>query len=176
MIPGISLWRPCDIVETAVAWQYAIENTNGPTILALSRQSLPQQQRDQKTLANIARGGYIILDCEATPKAIIIATGSEVDIAIKAAKNIKQPIRVVSMPATDVFDQQDEAYKESVLPKKVTARLAIEAGRPDGWYKYAGQVLGITRFGESAPAKELFAEFGFTEQNVTRIIENLIKM
>jgi transketolase len=177
MIPGLSLWRPCDIVETAIAWKYAIENTGGPTILALSRQSLPQQKRDAQTLDKISRGGYILFDCEGTPQAIIIATGSEVAIAIQVAKKLNQQgkkIRVVSMPSTDVFDQQDEKYQESVLPKKVTARLAIEAGRTDGWYKYAGQVLGITGFGESASAKELFAEFGFTEQNVTRIINNLI--
>ncbi len=182
LIPGVSVWRPCDIVETAVAWRYAIERHNGPTCLALTRQAVPQQPRSDTALANIARGGYVIFenDSKATPNAIIIATGSEVDLAIQAAKQMASQgrnIRVVSMPATDVFDQQDAAYKESVLPNEVTARLAIEAGVPDGWYKYVGlkgSVIGLPHFGESAPMQELFAEFGFTAQNIARNIENLI--
>ncbi|GAH17679.1 unnamed protein product, partial [marine sediment metagenome] len=175
-IPELSLWRPADIVETAIAWKYAIENIDGPTCLALTRQKVPQQPRDQKTLDNIIRGGYILFDSHTKPNAIIIASGSEVDIAISAAKKLTKQgkkIRVVSMPSTDIFDKQDADYKELVLPKKVTTRLAIEAGRSDTWYKYVGikgKIIGVDKFGESAPAKELFAEFGFTEQNIIQAI------
>lgn len=180
LIPNLSVWRPCDVVETAVAWKYAIENTTGPTCLALTRQKTPQQPRDAKTLQNIVRGGYILFDSETTPEAIIIATGSEVGIAIAAAKQLAKEgkkIRVVSMPATDVFDVQDKAYKEAVLPAAVTTRVAVEAGKSDGWYKYVGltgKVIGIDTFGKSAPAEELFAEFGFTEQNITLVVTELL--
>jgi transketolase len=179
-IPGLSLWRPCDAVETAIAWKYAIENVNGPTCLALSRQNITQQPRDKNMLNNIVRGGYILFDAKDIA-AIIIASGSEVELAMNAAKKLTEQgikIRVVSMPCTDVFDKQDAAYKEAVLPEKITARLAIEAGKSDTWYKYVGikgQIIGVDGFGASAPAKEVFAEFGFTEQNVIRIIMNLIK-
>ncbi|KPJ67991.1 MAG: transketolase [Coxiella sp. DG_40] len=179
-IPGLSLWRPCDGVETAVAWKYAIENTEQPTCLVLTRQKVSQQFRDEKILANIERGGYVLLDCDTTPEVILIATGSEVSIAINAAKQLNQQgrrIRVVSMPCTDVFDKQDEAYRESILPREVSKRIAIEAGSPDTWYKYVGingKIIGINTFGKSAPAQELFAEFGFTEQNVIQTVNDLL--
>ena len=179
-IPELSIWRPCDSVETAVAWKYAVENAKQPTCLVLTRQKVPQQPRDDKVLANIKRGGYVLFDCNTTPEAIIIATGSEVGIAVNAAKQLDQQgrkIRVVSMPATDVFDKQDKAYQESVLPQKVTRRIAIEAGSPDTWYKYVGingKVIGINTFGKSAPGQELFVEFGFTEQNVIQTVIDLL--
>lgn len=179
-IPGLSLWRPCDGVETAVAWKYAIENTEQPSCLVLTRQNVSQQSRDEKILADIERGGYVLLDCGTTPEVIIIATGSEVGIAINVAKQLNQQgrkIRVVSMPSTDIFDKQDETYRESVLPQKISKRIAIEAGSPDTWYKYVGingKIMGINTFGKSAPAQELFAEFGFTEQNVMRMVIDLL--
>ncbi len=179
-IPGLSLWRPCDCVETAVAWKCAIENAERPTCLVLTRQKVPQQSRDEKLLANIERGGYVLLDYKTTPEAIIIATGSEVSIAVNAAKQLVEQgkkIRVVSMPSTDVFDKQDKAYQESVLPQKVSKRIAVEVGSPDTWYKYVGingKVIGINTFGKSAPAQQLFAEFGFTEQNVMRTVIDLL--
>lgn len=178
MIPNMNVWRPCDGVETAVAWKNAIEFKTGPTSLLLSRQGLPHQPRTADQLANIAKGGYILKDCGCeSPDAIIIATGSEVELAIAAANDLSdkgKKIRVVSMPCTDLFDQQDEAYKQSVLPKGVTARVAVEAGVSDGWYKYVGtngKIIGIDRFGESAPANELFKYFGFTVENVIKAVE-----
>lgn len=179
LIPGLSLWRPCDNVETAVAWEAAIEH-QGPTCLVLTRQKLIQQPHADN-LANIKRGGYILFDCEGTPDGIIIATGSEVELAMKAAKSLQQQgikARVVSMPATDIFDQQDDQYKESVLPATVTCRIAIEAGRTDYWYKYVGskgRVIGIDSFGKSAPAEELFADFGLTEHNTALTFKSLLK-
>lgn len=180
LIPNMSLWRPCDAVETAVAWRCAIERTDGPTSLALSRQNLSHQARDAVQISDIAKGGYVLLDCEGAPDAIIIATGSEIALAMDAAAALREKgrqIRVVSMPSTDIFDAQDEAYRDSVLPPSVTARVAVEAGVTAGWLKYVGldgAVVGIDRFGESAPADEAFKYFGFTVDNVAAQVESLM--
>lgn len=172
LTPNMSTWRPCDQVESAVAWKYAIERQDGPSSLIFSRQNLTQMDRSSEQLANIARGGYVLKDCAGTPELIFIATGSEVELAMQAAEQLTaegHQVRVVSMPATDVFDKQDAAYRESVLPAAVTARVAVEAGIADFWYKYVGfggRIVGMTTFGESAPAELLFKEFGFTVENV----------
>ena len=172
LTPNMSTWRPCDLVEAAVAWKYAIERQDGPSSLIFSRQNLTQMDRSSEQLANIARGGYVLKDCAGTPELIFIATGSEVELAMQAAEQLTaegRQVRVVSMPATDVFDKQDAAYRESVLPAAVTARVAVEAGIADFWYKYVGfggRIVGMTTFGESAPAELLFKEFGFTVENV----------
>ncbi|HGG59557.1 MAG TPA: transketolase, partial [Gammaproteobacteria bacterium] len=176
MIPNMAVWRPCDAVETAVAWKVAIERRNGPSCLIFSRQGLPHQQRTNEQIANIARGGYVIKDTDGQPDVIVIATGSEVDLAMKAADASDKKVRVVSMPSVDAFEAQDDAYKESVLPAAVTARVAVEAAVPDGWWKYVGSkgaVIGMTTFGESAPAPELFEEFGFTVDNVCKAIDSV---
>ncbi|MEJ2593506.1 MAG: transketolase, partial [Candidatus Thiodiazotropha sp.] len=176
MIPNMDLWRPCDAVETAVAWKAAVEKSDGPTCLVFSRQNLAHQPRSEAQIANIAKGGYVLVDCDGTPDVIVIATGSEVDIAVKAAAESSKKVRVVSMPNTKVFDAQDAAYRESVLPAGVTARVAVEAAVTDGWYKYVGlngKVIGINRFGESAPAGQLFKEFGFTAENVLAAIDEV---
>jgi transketolase len=180
LMPNMSVWRPCDTVETAVAWRAAIENETGPTSLVLTRQGLPHQNRADEQLADIARGGYVLKDTEGTPDILFIATGSEVALATDAAaalavENIQA--RVVSMPSTDVFEAQDADYRESVLPAAVTARLVIEAGSTQGWWRYAGsqgQVIGLDRFGESAPAGELFEHFGFTADNVVAVAKGLL--
>jgi transketolase len=180
MIPRISLWRPCDTVETAVAWKAAIERADGPTCLVLTRQGLKHQARSKEQLADIARGGYILRDTDGLPEAIIIATGSEVALAVDAAEALStngRKVRVVSMPSTDAFDAQDEAYRDKVLPRSVTARVAVEAGIPDFWRKYVGldgRVLGISTFGESAPAKDVFAHFGFSAANLARLVEEVL--
>jgi transketolase len=172
LTPNMSTWRPCDQVESAVAWKYAIERQDGPTALIFSRQNLAQQPRSAEQLANVARGGYVLKACEGQPQLILIATGSEVELAVAAWDKLTSEgiqVRVVSMPSTDAFDKQDEAYRESVLPKAVSARVAIEAGIADYWYKYTGlngAVIGMTTFGESAPAEKLFDLFGFTVENV----------
>jgi len=176
MIPNMSNWRPCDGTETAVAWKAAVERNDGPTCLIFTRQGLTPMARSDEQIANIARGGYVLRDCDGTPDAIVIATGSEVEIAVQAAEASSKKVRVVSMPSTDVFDAQDAAYKESVLPSAVTARVAVEAAVTDGWYKYVGlngKVIGINRFGESAPAGQLFEEFGFTADNVGKAIDEV---
>lgn len=181
LTPNLSTWRPCDQVESAIAWQYAIEREHGPSALIFSRQNLTQQPRTAAQLANVARGGYILKDCEGAPDLILIATGSEVGITIEAAAQLTQAgkkVRVVSMPATDVFDKQEAAYKESVLPKAVVQRIAIEAGVTDFWYKYVGlngRVIGIDQFGESAPAELLFKEFGFTVDHIVEVAHSLLK-
>jgi transketolase len=180
-IPNMSLWRPCDAVETAVAWKLAIERRTGPTCLVFSRQNLPHQQRSDKQLRDIARGGYILRDCEGTPDAIIIATGSEVALAMGAAEQLSgkgKKIRVVSMPSTDTFDDQDDAYREAVLPRNVTHRVAVEAGVTGYWAKYVGldgKVVGIDSFGESAPAADVFKHFGFTVENVVAVVKALLQ-
>jgi len=180
LIPNMATWRPCDAVESAVAWKCAVERSGGPSSLIFSRQNLPHQQRDATQLANIAKGGYVLQDCAGTPDAIIIATGSEVALAMDAAAQLGgqgKKIRVVSMPCTNVFDTQDDAYRESVLPKAVTSRVAVEAGVTDGWYKYVGsngKVVGIDRFGESAPADQLFKYFGFTVENVVKAVTEVL--
>ena len=177
MIPGMSVWRPCDAVESAVCWKAAIEKQDGPSCLIFSRQGLPHQQRSSEQIANIGRGGYVLKDCDGTPDAIIIATGSEIALAVGAAEQLAdKKIRVVSMPSTTVFDAQDAAYRESVLPAAVTARVAVEAAVTDGWYKYVGlggKVVGIDRFGESAPAGQLFEHFGFTVDNVVKVVNSV---
>jgi transketolase len=172
MIPNMSVWRPCDAVETAVAWKMAVKKADGPTSLILSRQNLDHQVRTDEQIAAIERGGYILKDCDGTPDVILIATGSEVALAVGAAEAMSgRKVRVVSMPSVDRFEAQDAAYQESVLPKAVTARVVVEAGVPDGWYKYASTIVGLRRFGESAPAGDLFKEFGFTVENVVKAAE-----
>jgi transketolase len=177
MIPGMSVWRPCDTVESAVAWQAAIEKQDGPSCLIFSRQGLPHQERSAEQIANIRKGGYILKDCDGTPDVIIIATGSEVALAMGAAEKLAgKKVRVVSMPSTTVFDAQDESYRETVLPGNVTARVAVEAAVTGGWYKYVGlngAVVGIDRFGESAPAGQLFELFGFTVDNVVKAVNSV---
>ncbi|CAK0742995.1 transketolase 1 [Gammaproteobacteria bacterium] len=173
LIPGMRVWRPCDAVESAVAWKEAILHRGGPSCLIFSRQNLRHQTRNTEILANIHRGGYVLSDCTGTPEVILIATGSEVELAMDAQQALAGQGRhacVVSMPSTNVFDTQDAAYRESVLPATVTARVAVEAGVSDGWYKYVGthgRVIGIDRFGESAPAGILFKTFGFTVEKIT---------
>ncbi len=178
MIPNMAVWRPCDAVESAVSWARAIERKDGPSCLIFTRQGLPHQTRTDAQIANISKGGYVLKDCNGTPDAIIIATGSEVALAMGAAEQLSgKKIRVVSMPSVDAFEKQDAAYRESVLPAKVSARVSIEAAVTDGWYKYVGlngKVIGINRFGESAPANVLFKEFGFTVENVVKTVESII--
>ncbi|MCT8813879.1 transketolase [Glaesserella parasuis] len=175
LIPNLQTWRPCDQVESAVAWKAAVERKDGPSALIFTRQNLAQMERTPEQLANVARGGYILRQCcekGDCPDLILIATGSEVELAMKAADVLSaegHKVRVVSMPSTNVFDAQDEAYRESVLPSSVTKRVAIEAGISDFWYKYVGfggRIVGMNSFGESAPAGELFKLFGFTVDNV----------
>ena len=176
MIPNMAVWRPCDTVETAVSWKDAIINKARPSTLIFSRQGLAFQQRDAATIANIAKGGYILKDTDGTPDAIVMATGSEVALAMEAAEASSKKVRVVSMPCVEVFEAQDEAYKESVLPKAVTARVAVEAAIMDGWWKYVGMngaVVGMSSFGESAPAPELFKHFGITAENVGKAIDSV---
>ncbi|HHP0491390.1 TPA: transketolase [Vibrio harveyi] len=180
LTPNMSTWRPCDQVETAVAWKAAVERTDGPTSLIFSRQNLVQFERDEETLENIAKGGYILSDCDGEPELILIATGSEVALAMEAKAQLNNVrCRVVSMPATDVFDAQSAQYQQHVLPTNVTKRIAIEAGIRDYWFKYAGlqgEIIGMTSFGESAPADRLFEMYGFTVANVVdtakRMMEN----
>ncbi|MDF0533184.1 transketolase [Shewanella sp. A32] len=180
LMPNMSTWRPCDQVESAIAWKYAIERQDGPTSLIFSRQNLTQMPRNAAQLADVTKGGYVLVDCAGTPELIFIATGSEVELAVKAQASLTaagRKVRVVSMPATDVFDKQDAAYKEAVLPAAVTKRVAVEAGIADYWYKYVGlngKVIGMTTFGESAPAGQLFEEFGFTVDNVIAAAESLL--
>ncbi|MGB5397345.1 MAG: transketolase C-terminal domain-containing protein, partial [Gammaproteobacteria bacterium] len=178
MIPNMDVWRACDTLESAVSWKIALENNDGPSCLIFSRQNLDFQKRTPEQIKNISRGGYILKDCKGTPDAIIIATGSEVALAMGAAEKMGgKKIRVVSMPSTTTFDKQDAAYKEAVLPAGVTARVAVEAAVTGGWYKYVGlngAVVGIDRFGESAPAGELFKLFGFTVENVVKAVESVL--
>ncbi|HHC73152.1 MAG TPA: transketolase [Thiotrichales bacterium] len=180
MIPRMSVWRPCDAVETAVAWKLALEREGGPTSLILSRQGLPHQARSAEQIAAIAKGGYVLSDCDGTPEAIIIATGSEVELAISAQQALAEKgrkVRVVSMPSTDTFDAQDAEYRESVLPAAVTARVAVEAGVTPFWHSYVGldgKVIGLDTFGESAPAPEVYKHFGITAEAVAEAVESLI--
>ncbi|MCS2162564.1 transketolase [Scandinavium sp. H11S7] len=179
LTPNFSTWRPCDQVETAVAWKAAIERHDGPTALILSRQNLAQIERSPDQVKAIARGGYVLKDSGGKPDLILIATGSELEITVLAAEKLVadgHSVRVVSLPSTDVFDKQDEAYRESVLPSDVSARVAVEAGIADYWYKYVGlkgAIVGMTTYGESAPAEKLFPFFGFTVENV---VENAKKV
>jgi transketolase len=179
MIPNMDVWRPADQVETAVAWKAGIERKDGPTSLILSRQNLPHNGRTEAQIANIAKGGYVLHDCDGTPDVILIATGSEVEVAVKACAALCEKgkkVRVVSLPCTSVFEAQDQAYRDSVLPPSVKKRVVIEAGVTQAWYKYVGfegKVIGLDRFGESAPAGLLFKEFGFTPENVVKTVESL---
>jgi transketolase len=180
LMPNMSVWRPCDTVETAVAWKYALENETGPTSLILTRQGLPHQVRDADQIANIARGGYVLKECDGSPDILLLATGSEIELAMSAADSLAADgikARVVSMPSTDAFDAQDADYRESVLPAAVTARVAIEAGVTEGWWRFVGtqgRVIGLDRFGESAPAGELFEHFGFTTDKVVAVVKDLL--
>jgi transketolase len=178
LIPNLDNWRPCDTTESMVAWGEALKRTDGPATLIFSRQNLPYMERDSATVANIARGGYILRDAE-SPRAVLIATGSEVELAVNAAATLAGQgiaVRVVSMPSTDVFERQDAAYKAAVLGKGIP-RVAIEAGVTDFWYKYVGlegAVVGIDTFGESAPAPVLFKHFGFTVDNVVAKVKSVL--
>ncbi|QIL85165.1 transketolase [Vibrio sp. HDW18] len=180
LTPNMSTWRPCDQVESAVAWKLAIERKEAPSALIFSRQNLAQQPRSAEQVANIAKGGYILKDCAGQPELILIATGSEVELAVAAYEQLSaegKAVRVVSMPSTDAFDKQDAAYREAVLPAAVTQRIAIEAGIADFWYKYVGlngRIIGMTSFGESAPADQLFKLFGFTTENVVQQAKELL--
>jgi transketolase len=174
--PNLRTWRPCDTVESAVCWKNAIEYKNGPSALVFSRQNLQHQPRTAQQVVDIARGGYILKDSVGAPTLILIATGSEVDLAMKAAEHLGDGVRVVSMPCAELFCTQDAAYREAVLPSAVRARVAIEAGHPDYWYKFVGldgRVIGVSRFGESAPAGELFKAYGFTVDNVVATARSL---
>ena len=181
LMPNMSVWRPCDTVETAVAWRYAIERQDGPTSLVLTRQGLPFQSRDAAQIADIARGGYVLKDTDGIPDIILIATGSEVALAVSAAEELAADgvkARVVSMPSTDAFEAQDADYREAILPATVTARVVVEAGVTASWWRYAGpagQIIGMDRFGESAPAEELFEYFGFSTSNVVAVAKDVLK-
>lgn len=179
LMPHMSVWRPCDAVETAVSWKMALERQSGPTSLILSRQGLDPQERSAERIGLIEKGGYILADCDGEPEAIVIATGSEVHLAMAAREELqgKVRVRVVSMPCTDVFDAQPESYRESVLPRKVRARVVVEAGVTEGWYKYVGldgRIIGMTSFGESGPAAEVFAHLGFTTAKVVDAVNSLV--
>ncbi len=170
--PHLHTWRPCDTVESAVSWKAAIQYQHGPSALVFSRQNLPHQARSAQQVADIAKGGYILKDSVGMPKTILIATGSEVDLAMQAAAQLGDSVRVVSMPCAEVFCAQNETYRESVLPSSVRARVAIEAAHPDYWHKFVGldgRVVGVARFGESAPAAQLFKDFGFTVEHVVAV-------
>jgi transketolase len=180
VIPNLDVWRPCDGVETAVAWRCAVERTVGPTALLLSRQNLPQQARDEATVAAIASGGYVLADAAGgAPAAVIIATGSEVPLALDAQKLLAGrgvAVRVVSMPSTSRFDAQPAAYRASVLPPRIP-RVAVEAGHPDFWHKYVGldgRVVGLSSFGESAPAAALYEHFGLTANAVAAAVADVV--
>ena len=172
--PHLHTWRPCDTVESAVSWKAAIEYQHGPSALIFSRQNLPHQARSAQQMADIARGAYILKDSIGTPKTILIATGSEVDLAMQAAAQLGDSVRVVSMPCAEEFCAQNAEYREAVLPAAVRARVAIEAAHPDYWHKFVGldgRVIGVHRFGESAPAGALFKEFGFTVEHVVAVVK-----
>ena len=180
MTPNLSTWRPCDQVESAVAWKYGVERQDGPTALIFSRQNLTQQERTWQQVQDIARGGYVLKNCEGQPQLILISTGSEGELAVAAwqqltAEGVKA--RVVSMPSTDVFDKQDAAYREAVLPQAVSARIAVEAGIADYWFKYVGlngAIIGMQTYGESAPAEQLYQEFGITVEVVLQQAKALL--
>ncbi|WP_207060580.1 transketolase [Motiliproteus sp. SC1-56] len=178
--PNLDVWRPCDAVESAVAWKQALSRVDGPSALIFSRQGLPHQERCAERLNNIRRGGYTLRDCQGQPDLIFIATGSEVSLAMEAAETLSadgKQVRVVSMPCAEAFEAQSNDYREQVLPSAVTARIAVEAAHSDFWYKYVGlngRIVGMTRFGESAPAGELFKLFGFTVDNLVKTARELL--
>ncbi len=181
LMPNMSVWRPCDGVETAVAWKAAIERRSGPTALLLTRQNLPAASRSEAQIEDIARGGYVLIDACGPLEAIIIATGSEVALAVQAAQTLNadgRRVRVVSMPCTDAFDAQQAAYRESVLPCALRARVAVEAAASDYWRKFVGldgAVVGMDTFGESAPGDALFRHFGFTVENVVKAVRLVLQ-
>ena len=180
LIPNLQTWRPCDQVESAIAWKSAVERKDGPSAMIFTRQNLAQMDRTPEQLANVARGAYVLKDCNGTPELILIATGSEVELAVKAAEQLAaegRKVRVVSMPSSNVFDAQDATYRESVLPSAVSKRVAVEAGISDFWYKYVGfggRIVGMNSFGESAPADQLFKLFGFTVENVVKKAKEIL--
>lgn len=180
IMPNMRVWRPCDAVETAVAWRNAIERRDGPTCLILTRQGLPHQSRSKDQIAAIGRGAYILRDSDGVPDIIFIATGSEIALAVSAADELATggvKVRIVSIPCTDLFDAQDESYREQVLPGAITARVVIEAGITETWWRYAGaggRIIGLDRFGESAPADQLFEHFGFSTDNVVAVAKEII--
>jgi transketolase len=179
LIPNMDTWRPCDTEESVVAWAAALERRDGPACLIFSRQNLPFQKRSVRVAANVARGGYVLVEPQTAPRAVIIATGSEIGLAVEAQKALAQAgvaVRVVSMPSTSVFDRQPQAYRDSVLPLHLPG-VAVEAGSPDLWRKYvgrSGEVIGMTTFGESAPAGELFKHFGFTAGHVVEAVKTAL--
>ncbi len=181
LIPNMRLWRPADDVETVVAWQAAIERRDGPTVLALTRQTVPHQMRTIEQVASIRRGGYVLVEPASAPKAILLATGSEVGLAVAAAKQLSEQgaaVRVVSMPCVEVFLQQDSAYREAVLPSTLRARIAVEAGVPDGWHRFVGEqgaIIGLSRFGESAPGGKVMAALGFTVERVVNEVKSVLQ-
>ena len=181
LMPNMRVWRPCDAVETAVAWRDAIERRDGPTSLILTRQSVPHQQRNSEQIAAIVRGGYILRDVDTTPDLILIATGSEVALVVAAAATLAGEgirARVVSMPCTELFDLQDEAYREQVLPSDVRARVVVEAGVTAAWWRYVGldgRIIGLDQFGASAPADKLFEHFGFSADNVVKVARDMLQ-
>jgi transketolase len=180
IMPNMRVWRPCDAVETAIAWRGAIERSDGPTSLILTRQEVPHQRRSDEQIAAVRRGGYVLHDPGAAPAIILIATGSEVGLAMQAASVLAEEgtaARVVSMPCTDLFDAQPDSYRQSVLPPDARARIVIEAGVGDLWWRYtgpSGRVIGMHGFGESAPAGDLFEHFGFTVENVLSVARELL--
>ena len=180
LMPNMRVWRPCDTVETAVAWRNAIERRDGPTSLVLTRQGVPHQSRDAGQIANIARGGYVLRDSAGDPDAILIATGSEVMLAVAAAERLADDgidVRVVSMPCTSVFESQNADYRDAVLPPAVSARVVVEAGATGTWWRHAGpagRIIGIDCFGKSAPAGELFEHFGFSVDNVVDTTKGIV--
>ncbi len=180
IMPNMRVWRPCDSVETAVAWRDAIERSDGPTSLVLTRQNVPHQARSEQQITDIRRGGYVLRDCSGLPQLLLIATGSEVALAIDAANRLEADgvaVRVVSLPCTDLFDAQPGDYRQRVLPREVTPRVVIEAGVSSCWWRFAGpqgRVIGLDRFGESAPAEQLFEHFGFSAANVVNVAREVL--
>jgi transketolase len=178
VIPNMTVWRPCDALETAVAWSQSIENTTGPSCLALTRQALPAQVRSAEQIAAVRRGGYVLQDCEGTPQVILIATGSEVALAMQVAAAVPAiRTRVVSMPSTNVFEAQDAAYRDTVLPPAVQRRVAIEAAATQSWWRHvgpAGEVVGMNGFGASGTAKDLFKHFGFTVEHIVQVVQRVV--
>jgi transketolase len=178
--PGLHNWRPCDATETVVAWQAAIERKDGPTTLILTRQAVAAQNRDAQALQDIRRGGYVLVPCQGKPKVILISTGSEIELCVKAATQFNEkniPVQVVSLPCWEVFESQDKAYRDKVLPKDVTARIAVEAGASLCWHKYIGprgRIIAIDTYGESAPAPEIYRALGLTEENIVKTINELL--
>ncbi|MGH8231686.1 MAG: transketolase-like TK C-terminal-containing protein, partial [Steroidobacteraceae bacterium] len=176
LIPNLTLWRPADALETAVAWCAALEHASGPSCLVLTRQGLPQLTRSEQAMNDIRRGGYVLVDCQGTPECVVMATGSEVALALEAVKRVQSQgrrVRLVSLPSTEVFDAQDAAYRESVLPAAVSARVAVEAGSTGLWWRYVGsrgQIVGIDHYGASGKGPEVFKKFGFTPDNVEKAI------